>query len=129
MRIIRGYSIFFSFLKIMLKGIFSPNDEIQGSVESKSPRTIAIDQLHVEIGYCETWREMNQQYINNAQQIASLKEQHKTECFNLDQNASDELWKTSFFPKVKALEEAQAALEENRLKLETEKLKVCTSFN
>lgn len=67
---------------------------------------------------------MNQQHINNAQQIAALKQQHKTECVDLNQDASDELWKSSFLPKVQALEEAQAVLEETRQKLETEKLKV-----
>jgi len=72
---------------------------------------------------------MNQQHINNTQQIAALKQQHKTESFDLDQDASDELWEASFLPKVKALEEAQTLLEETRKKLETEKLKVHISVN
>jgi hypothetical protein len=115
----------------MLKGIFSPNDESQCPVNdgSKSPRTIAIDQLQVETGYIETWSVLNQQYIINTQQIAALKQQHKTESFDLDQDASDELWETSFLPKVKALGEAQTLLEETRKKLETEKIKVYQSIN
>lgn len=110
----------------MLKGIFSPNDESQIPVHdgSKSPRTIAINQLQVEIGYFETWSQMNQQFISNSEQIAALKQQHETECLELDKDASDELWKISFLPKVQALEEAQAMLEEARKKLESEKLKV-----
>jgi hypothetical protein len=47
----------------------------------------------------------------------------------LDQDASDELWETSFLPKVKALLEAQTLLEETRKKLETEKMKVYQSIN
>ena len=72
---------------------------------------------------------MNQQHIENTQQIAALKQQHEREFFDLDKDASDELWETSFFPKVKALEEAQTQLEETRKKLETEKLKVYQSIN
>jgi hypothetical protein len=110
----------------MLKGIFSANDEskVHFNDGSKSPRTIAIEQLQVETGYFEIWGQMNQQYIDNTQQMAALKEQHKTESFDLDQDASDELWETNFLPKVKALEEAQSVLEETRKKLETEKSKV-----
>lgn len=71
----------------------------------KVPKRLQSPSPKVEIGYFETWNQMNQQYISNTQQIAALKQQHKIECFDLDQDASDELWKTSFLPKVKGLEE------------------------
>jgi hypothetical protein len=115
----------------MLIGIFSSNEESQSHVNdgSKSPRTIAIDQLQIEISYVQTWSQMNQQHISNLQQIAELKQQHTNESFLLDQDASDVLWETSFLPKVKELEEAQILLEETRKKLESEKLKVYRSVN
>ena len=114
----------------MLKGIFSSNDESQIYVNdgSKSPRTIAIEQLQVETCYSETLNQMNQQYISNTQQIVALEQQHKTETFGLDQDVSDKLWETSFLPKVKSLEEAQTVLEETRKKLETQNLKVIIQF-
>ena len=115
----------------MLKGIFSsPNDESQPVNDgSLSPRAVAIEQVQVEIGYLENWSQMNQDYVNKGQEIAALKQQHKNESFGLSQDASDELFKNSFLPKVKILEEAQALLEEIRKKLETERLKVYQSIN
>lgn len=107
----------------MLKGIFAPNDE-QVNDGNKSPRTIAIDQLNVESGYFATWSSMNQEHINKTQQIAALKQQHLNESLELDEDASNVLWETSFLPTVKALQDDQSLLEETRKKLETDKLKV-----
>ncbi|MEY3422188.1 MAG: hypothetical protein RIR48_2491 [Bacteroidota bacterium] len=113
----------------MLRGIFSTDDESQrpDNDVSQSPRTIALKELQVQEAFFQTWNDMNQQYIKNAEKIAALKQQHETESSSLDHDAADELWKTSFLPYVNELEDAQAVLEETRKKLEAETLKVYQS--
>ena len=111
----------------MLKGIFAPNDESECQVYNKkqtSPRSIAIEQLYVESSYSETLTRFKEDHSTYNQQILALKKQHSTESIGLDRYASDELWKTNFLPKVKAIEDSLSLLEEAQKKLEKEKLKV-----
>jgi hypothetical protein len=116
-----GFRRFF-FQSGMLSGIFNNKDGSQFE-GNRSPRTIAIDKLQLESGYYQAWNQMNQQYINNAEQITALKQKHKEESVQIDQLASDELWKNTFLPKVKMLEEAQSTLEKTRTELEAENQK------
>lgn len=114
----------------MLKGIFAATtQEDDDQSGSKSPRSIAIGQLQCEREYLQNWSQMNNAFGNNALRIADLKTKFDNATSTLDQEKSEELWKSTFSPQIQEIEKAQTALEENRKKLDLARLKVLLLLN